>query len=228
MADTILLVEDDPSILQGLEMNLGLEGFRTIAARDGEEALAHARTHKPNLILLDLMLPKVSGIDVLRRIRAEDQEIPIVVLSARDQESDKVLALSLAADDYMVKPFSLAELVARIRGALRRHRLGLGESARDPQFGAVKLDVSGRRVVVDGREIEATAREFDLLLFLYQHPGIAFSREQLMQQVWGVAHYGTLRTIDNFIARLRSKVESDPDHPVHIETVRGVGYRFRR
>jgi DNA-binding response OmpR family regulator len=226
MADTILLVEDDPSILQGLQMNLGLEGFQTIAARDGEEALRHARTHRPQLIVLDLMLPKVSGLEVLRRIRAEDQDTPILVLSARGEESDKVLALSLCADDYVVKPFSLAELVARIRGALRRRRRAEGAS-RDLRFGAVALDVSGRRLVVAGAEVEVTAREFDLLLFFYQHPGVVFSREQIMQQVWGVGHHGTPRTVDNFIARLRNKIEDDPDHPKHLETVRSIGYRFR-
>jgi DNA-binding response OmpR family regulator len=227
MADTILLVEDDPSILQGLQMNLDLEGFHTVAARDGDEALLHARTHRPQLILLDLMLPKVDGIEVLRRIRAEDQDTPILILSARGHESDKVLALSLCADDYVVKPFSLAELVARIRGALRRRRR-IDAVHSDPAFGAVKLDVAGRRMTVSGEEVETTAREFELLLFLCAHPGVVFSREQLMQQVWGLEHHGTVRTVDNFIARLRNKIEIDPDRPTHIETVRGVGYRFRR
>jgi DNA-binding response OmpR family regulator len=226
MPDTILLVEDDPSILQGLQMNLDLEGFHTLAARDGEEALLHARTHRPQLILLDLMLPKVGGIEVLRRIRAEDQDTPILILSARGHESDKVLALSLCADDYMVKPFSLAELVARIRGALRRRRR-IDAAPSQAAFGEVNLDVAGRRITVRGHEVEMTALEFELLLFLCAHPGVVFSRDQLMQQVWGLDHHGSGRTVDNFIARLRSKVEVDPDGPRHIETVRGIGYRFR-
>ena len=226
MADTILLVEDDPSILQGLQMNLGLEGFQTVIARDGEEALLQARAHRPTLIVLDLMLPKLSGIEVLKRLRENDQDTPILVLSARGEESDKVLALSLCADDYVVKPFSLAELVARIRGALRRRRRADAVPS-DPRFGRVKLDVAGRRLLVDDQEVEATAREFELLHFLYLNPGVVFSREQLMQKVWGLGH-GTARTVDNFIARLRSKVEAEPDEPVHIQTVRGVGYRFRR
>ncbi len=224
MAEMLLLVEDDPSILRGLQMNLGLEGFRLIAAHDGEEALKLARSHRPDMIILDLMLPKLTGFDVISRLRTEDPDTPILVLSAKDQEGDKVLALSLGADDYLTKPFGVAELVARIRAALRRRRRT--KPASSLQFGAVELDVAGRRILVAGAEIEATAREFDLLRFFIDHPGIAFSREQLMQQVWGPDHFGTVRTVDNFVARLRSKIETNPDAPVYIETVRGVGYRF--
>ncbi len=224
MAETILIVEDDPSILRGLQMNLGLEGFRLVAAHDGDEGLRYARSHRPDLIVLDLMLPKLSGLDVIRALRAEDPDTPILVLSAKDQEGDKVLALSLGADDYMTKPFGLAELIARIRAALRRKRRRSPGAALT--FGGVTLDLEGRRVVVDGKELETTAREFDLLRFFHAHPGVAFSREQLMQQVWGPDHFGTARTVDNFVARLRAKIEDDPDEPRHIETVRGVGYRF--
>jgi DNA-binding response OmpR family regulator len=222
MAETILIVEDDPSILRGLQMNLGLEGFRLVAARDGEEGLKFARSHRPDLIVLDLMLPKRSGMDVIRELRADDPETPIVVLSSKDQEGDKVLALSLGADDYVTKPFGVAELIARIRAALRRRR----RLPRGGSFGAVTIDVEGRRILVDGVEIDATAREFDLLRFFQTHPNVAFTREQLMQQVWGPDHFGTVRTVDNFVARLRSKIESDAEEPKHIETVRGVGYRF--
>ena len=223
MAESILLVEDDPSILRGLQMNLQLEGFRVTCARDGEEGLTFTRQHRPDLIVLDLMLPKRSGLDVIRELRAEDPDTPILVLSSKDQEADKVLALSLGADDYVTKPFGVAELVARIRAALRRRRR---PGAIANRFGDVTIDVDGRRVLVAGEPIEATAREFDLLHFFFRHPGVAFSREQLMQQVWGPDHYGTARTVDNFVARLRSKIEDDPDEPRHIETVRGVGYRF--
>jgi DNA-binding response OmpR family regulator len=225
VAETILLVEDDPSILRGLQMNLSLEGFRLIAARDGEEGLRFARQHKPDLIVLDVMLPKLSGTDVIRELRAEDPDTPILVLSAKDQEADKVLALSLGADDYLAKPFGVAELIARIRAALRRRRRR-GEHGGRLTFGEVILDAEARRILVSGREVEATAREFDLLRFFIDHPGVAFSREQLMQQVWGPDHFGTVRTVDNFVARLRSKIEVDPDDPKYIETVRGVGYRF--
>jgi DNA-binding response OmpR family regulator len=224
VAETILVVEDDPSILRGLQMNLGLEGFRLVAAHDGDEGLRFARSHKPDLIVLDLMLPKLGGLDVIRTLRAEDPDTPILVLSAKDQEGDKVLALSLGADDYVTKPFGLAELIARIRAALRRKRRRLEGAS--TSFGDVTLDLEGRRVLVGGAEVETTAREFDLLRFFHAHPGVAFSREQLMQQVWGPDHFGTARTVDNFVARLRSKIEDDPDEPKHIETVRGVGYRF--
>jgi DNA-binding response OmpR family regulator len=224
MANKILLVEDDPSILRGLQMNLSLEGFQLIAARDGEEALKFARQHQPDLIVLDLMLPKVSGIDVIRELRAVDPDTAVVVLSAKDQEGDKVLALSLGADDYVTKPFSVAELVARIRAALRRRRRGTTGTGHEA--GRFSLDVAGRRLLVDGVEAESTAREFDLLRFFMEHPGVVFTREQLMQKVWGPDHYGTVRTVDNFVARLRQKIEHDPDQPRHLETVRGVGYRF--
>jgi len=227
MPETVLVVEDDPSILRGLQMNLGLEGFRTICAHDGEEGLAMMRSHKPDLVLLDLMLPKLGGLEVIKQLRVHDPDTPIIVLSAKDQEGDKVVALSIGADDYVTKPFSVVEVVARIRVALRRRRrakAGGGEVA--ARFGVVELDVAGRRILVEGNEVESTAREFDLLLFLHTHPGTVFSREQLMQQVWGPNHFGTVRTVDNFIARLRAKIEDDPDQPKHIETVRGVGYRF--
>jgi DNA-binding response OmpR family regulator len=225
MAGKILLVEDDPSILRGLQMNLSIEGFQTLAARDGEEALKFARQHQPELIVLDLMLPKKSGLDVIRELRANDHDTPIVVLSAKDQEGDKVLALSLGADDYVTKPFGVAELIARIRAALRRRRRTV-EVAVTHEVGGVVLDVAARRIMVDGKEQESTAREFDLLRYFMEHPSVVFSREQLMQKVWGPDHYGTVRTVDNFVARLRQKIEDDPDQPRHLETVRGVGYRF--
>jgi DNA-binding response OmpR family regulator len=225
VTETVLIVEDDPSILKGLQMNIGLEGFGTVCAHDGEEALKLARSHRPDVILLDLMLPRLGGIDVIKRLRADDPETPVIVLSAKDQEGDKVLALSLGADDYVTKPFSVVEVIARIRAALRRRRRVKVEES-GARFGVVELDVPGRRIVVNGTEVDSTAREFDLLRFLHAHPGTVFSREQLMQQVWGPDHFGTTRTVDNFIARLRAKIEDDPDDPKHIETVRGVGYRF--
>ena len=226
MADCVLIVEDDASILKGLQMNLGLEGFRTICARDGEEALRLFRSHKPDLVLLDMMLPKLDGIGVLRAVRADDLDTPVIVLSAKDQEGDKVLGLTLGADDYVTKPFSVVEVVARIRAALRRRRRRSPISGSEVRFGPVELDMAGRRIMVNGAEVDSTAREFDLLRFLHANPGVAFSREQLMQQVWGPDHFGTMRTVDNFVARLRAKIEDDPDAPRYIETVRGVGYRF--
>jgi DNA-binding response OmpR family regulator len=226
MAECVLIVEDDPSILRGLQMNLGLEGFRTVCAHDGEEALKLVRSHKPDLILLDMMLPKLDGTEVIKRLRADDPDTPVIVLSAKDQEGDKVLGLTLGADDYVTKPFSVVEVIARIRAALRRRRRRQQGNDANARFGLVELDGAGRRILVNGTEVETTAREFDLLRFLHAHPGVAFSREQLMQQVWGPDHFGTVRTVDNFVARLRAKIEDDPDDPKHIETVRGVGYRF--
>jgi len=176
------------------------------------------------MLLVDLMLPRLGGIDVIRELRQIDQDVPILVLSAKDQEADKVLALSLGADDYMTKPFGLAELLARVRAALRRGRRqrqnhGEQKSAR------LEIDQGARRVLVEGTEVETTAKEFDLMRLFMQNPGQVLTREQIMERIWRGEHY-TLRTIDNFVARLRSKIEKNPDAPLHIETVRGIGYRF--
>ena len=225
MAETLLLVEDDPSILRGLQMNLHIEGYRLLTAREGDEALRMWRQHRPDLIVLDLMLPKRDGFEVLRAIRAEDPDTRVLVLSARDQEADKVLGLSLGADDYLTKPFGLAELLARIRAVLRRARTE-ATSAPLRRFGAVEVDASARRVRVHGKAVEMTAREFDLLMHFLAHPDEVLTREQLMRSVWGMDHFGTGRTIDNFVRRLRTKLEEDSDQPRFFETVRGIGYRF--
>jgi DNA-binding response OmpR family regulator len=226
MAETLLLVEDDPSILRGLQMNLQIEGYRLLSAREGEEALRMWRQHKPDLIVLDLMLPKRDGYDVIRTIRAADQDTRVLVLSAKDQEADKVLGLSLGADDYLTKPFGLAELLARIRALLRRARSDAQLTARR-HFGDVDVDQTARRVKRAGKQIDMTAREFDLLLHFLDHPDQVLTREQLMRSVWGVDHFGTARTIDNFVGRLRAKLEADPDAPRFFETIRGIGYRFK-
>ncbi|HEY3355085.1 MAG TPA: response regulator transcription factor [Polyangia bacterium] len=225
MAEKLLIVEDDPSILKGLQMNLQLEGYELLTARDGEEGIRLWRQHHPDLVLLDIMLPKRDGYDVLRLMRAEDPDTHVLVLSAKDHEGDKVLGLSLGADDYITKPFGLPELLARIRAALRRARR---EAAVAPthEFGRVSVDAVARRVTVAGAPVEMTAREFDLLLHFVTHPGRVLTREQLMHAVWGVDHFGTPRTVDNFVGRLRTKLELDPDQPRHFETVRGIGYRF--
>jgi len=222
VAEKLLIVEDDPAIQRGLQMNLRLEGYDVVGAQDGEEGLRLWRQHRPDLILLDLMLPKRDGIEVLREIRAADPDTRILILSSKDHEGDKVLGLSLGADDYVTKPFGLAELLARIRAALRRARR---EVPATTGFGRVALDVGARRVTVGGEPVEMTAREFDLLLHFVTHPGRVFSREQLMQAVWG-QQFGTPRTVDNFVARLRLKLEERPEEPRYFETVRGVGYRF--
>jgi DNA-binding response OmpR family regulator len=225
MPETILIVEDDPSILKGLQLNLQLEGYRVLSATNGQDGLHLCHTENPDLLLLDLMLPRLSGTELIRALREKDESLPVVVLSAKEQEADKVLALSLGADDYITKPFGLAELLARVRAALRRGRRQRKGQTERPG-GRLHIDAVSRRAFVEGREIETTAKEFDLLRFLGQHPGQVFTREQLMERIWGQGHVGSLRTIDNFIARLRSKIEPNPESPLHIETVRGVGYRY--
>ncbi len=228
MTEKILVVEDDPSILRGLQLNLGMEGYRVRSAHDGEAGLRLARSERPDLLLVDLMLPKLTGLELIRELRQTDAEVPIIIISAKGQEADKVSGLSLGADDYLVKPFGLKELLARITAVLRRRR-GRGEA--DPadaerRFGNAVLDVKGRRLTVAGKAVTLTAREFDLLAFFVTHPGRVFSRDQLMQAVWGARYFGTARTVDNFVARLRSHIGDDADRPRWLETLRGVGYRF--
>jgi DNA-binding response OmpR family regulator len=227
-AERILVVEDDPSILRGLEINLSAEGYRVRVASDGEEGLRIARTERPDLLIVDVMLPRLGGLDLIRELRKEDPDMPILVVSAKGQEADKVAGLALGADDYVVKPFGLKELSARIGAALRRRRVrgDDGTERRFRRFGSVELDLAERRVTVDGREVTLTAREFDLLAFFVSHPGRVFSREQLTRAVWGSLYIGTERTVDNFVARLRGHIGDDAERPRWLETVRGVGYRF--
>lgn len=227
MSETILLVEDDVSIRKALQMNLQLEGYELLCAEDGEAGRRLSETEELDLIVVDLMLPRLSGLDLIRELRQRRADLPILVLSAKDQEADKVMALSLGADDYMTKPFGLAELLARVRALLRRGRLNkpLASSPGSKDGSRIYLDVPGRRLLVEGEDIETTAKEFDLLRLFMSHPGQVLTRDQIMQRIWGGEHF-TLRTIDNFIVRLRSKIEENPDTPVHLETVRGVGYRF--
>jgi DNA-binding response OmpR family regulator len=224
MTNNVLLIEDDPSILRGLELNLRVDGYRVLTAGDGLAALRSFAAARPDLIILDLGLPSIDGLDVIRHVRQVDQDVPILVLSARQGEPEKVSALSLGADDYVTKPFGLAELLARVRVLLRRRRrTAMPELL---TFGRVDMDLAARVLRVGGRVVEVTALEFDLLRYLATQPMRAFTREQIMQAVWGAGHAGTLRTVDNFIARLRTKIELDPSDPRLIETVRGVGYRF--
>ncbi|BDG10157.1 response regulator transcription factor [Anaeromyxobacter paludicola] len=228
MSEKILVVEDDPSILRGLQLNLGMEGYAVRSAMDGETGLALARTERPDLILLDVGLPRLSGLDFIRALRAEDPDVPILVVSAKGQETDKVTGLSLGADDYVVKPFALKELLARIGAALRRRRSRgeTGPRRNVKKAGVIVLDLDARRATVEGREVELTSREYDLLAFFVSHPGRVHSREQLIQAVWGHGYSGTGRTVDNFVVRLRQHIGDDAEHPRHLETVRGLGYRF--
>ena len=228
MAERILVIEDDPSILRGLQLNLGMEGYVVRSAGDGEAGLALARSEKPDLVLVDVMLPRLGGLEVVRALRAEDPDLPVLILSAKGQESDKVAGLQLGADDYMVKPFGLKELLARIDALLRRRRARgeTGASRTVKRAGEVEIDIEARRALAAGKELELTSREFDLLAWFVTHPGRIFSREQLLEAVWGSRYFGTARTVDNFVARLRAHVGDDAEHPRHLETVRGIGYRF--
>jgi DNA-binding response OmpR family regulator len=225
----ILVVEDDPSILRGLQLNLGMEGYAVRSAMDGETGLALAQTERPDVLLVDVMLPKLDGLALVRALRATDPDLPILILSAKGQEADKVAGLEFGADDYIVKPFSLKELLARISAALRRR--GGRRRASEPEsqvrrFGDAEVDLVGRHLTVGGERVALTAREFDLLAFFVAHPGRVYSREQLMQAVWGSRYTGTARTVDNFVGRLRAHIGDDADAPRHLETVRGFGYRF--
>jgi DNA-binding response OmpR family regulator len=226
VAETLLVVDGDASVLRGLQLNLHMEGYRPLTARDGLEALRLWREFRPHLILLDVVLPGCDGHEVLRQIRASDAETRILIVSARAQEADKVLGLSLGADDYLAKPFSLPELLARVRASLRRVRLQTPMD-RLHSFGHIRVDLAARQVTVAGSSIDMTRREFDLLAHFLAQPNRVLTREDLMAAVWGPAHHGTLRTIDNFVARLRMKLGQDTDCPHVLETVRGVGYRFR-
>jgi DNA-binding response OmpR family regulator len=222
----VLVVEDDPSITLGLRINLEKEGYDVLAAEDGEAGLSLARRERPDLVILDVMLPKMNGFQVLQQMRREGLSMPIIVLSARTGEIDKVTGLELGAEDYVAKPFSLAELLARVRAALRRAPVPVEAARTFHVFGDVRIDVPARMVTRGGRPVEMTATEFDVLLCLVEARGVALGREAIFRRVWGPNHHGTPRTIDNFIQQLRAKLEPDPQHPRYVVTVRGVGYRF--
>ena len=224
-AKTVLIVEDDPSIALGLRINLEAEGYRVLSAEDGEKGLEVARGQSPELIILDVMLPNLNGFEVLRTLRQEGFTMPIIVLSARTGEMDKVTGLELGAEDYVAKPFSLAELLARVRAALRRAR-PQPAVVRIVTFGDVTIDIDARKVDRGDAPVEMTATEFDVLMCLVSSKGRALGREEIFRQVWGPNHHGTPRTIDNFVQQLRAKLEVDPQEPRHFLTVRGIGYRF--
>jgi len=230
MARTILVVEDDATLRETLVDALEVEGFRVVAAVDGRDALARFRADAPDLILLDLMLPELSGIEVCRIIRAESG-VPIVMLTAKDSELDKVVGLELGADDYVTKPFSLRELSARVRALFRRaEQVATAEPGGPPivDLGRVQVDVPGHRLLRDGVALPIKPKAFELLSFLLRHPGQAFTRDQLLEHVWGYDYAGETRTVDVHIHWLRSTLEDDTSAPRFIHTVRGVGYVFRR
>jgi DNA-binding response OmpR family regulator len=227
----ILVVEDDEAIAAGLSLNLKLAGHQTTAARDGDEALQRVQAKDFDLILLDINLPRRNGLEVLQALRTSDNLVPVIILSARDGEFDKVAALRLGADDYITKPFALAELLARIEAVLRRVQPpsteeGEGESDGDVlRFGEVSVDLLQRTVVRAGRPVKLTHLEFELLVFFIRHPSRVFGRSRLFNLVWGQSA-GSPRTVDNFVSQLRKQFEDDPERPRHFITVRGSGYRF--
>jgi two-component system alkaline phosphatase synthesis response regulator PhoP len=218
----VLIVDDEPKIVQVIRDYLDQAGFETATAGDGDEALMRARTQRPDLVVLDLGLPGLDGLDVTRALR-RDGSLPIIILTARDDETDKVLGLELGADDYVTKPFSPRELVARVRAVLRRHDHAAGQQVL--RAGPLTMDLPRMRVEVDGRAAELTATEFQLLAALAREPGRVFTRSQLLDAIHGVAFDSYERAIDAHVKNIRRKVEPDPRHPRILLTVHGVGYR---
>jgi two-component system response regulator RegX3 len=227
----ILVVEDEPSLAESIRYNLEREGFEVLVAADGRTALERFRSDTPSLVILDLMLPEVSGLDVCRAIRAES-DIPIVIVTAKDAEADKVTGLELGADDYMTKPFSVRELVSRVRAHLRRVSMQSasppGDAATDEILfgGPVQMDVPRHEVLVAGEPVPLPPKEFELLEALLRRKGRLLTRLFLIEEVWGADYVGDTKTLDVHVKRIRRKIEADPHEPVHLVTVRGLGYKF--
>lgn len=222
----ILLIEDEQSFSETVSFMLTKEGFEVRVAETGDAGLAAYEKHGADLILLDLMLPGRSGMDVCRAIRAHST-VPIIMLTAKDSELDKVLGLELGADDYVTKPFSIRELVARVRAVLRRpHDLGADDEVGSIAAGPVRIDIDRHTVSVNGEKVAMPLKEFDLLEFLVRNAGRVLTRAQIIDRVWGADYFGDTKTLDVHIKRLRAKIESDPANPVHLQTVRGLGYTF--
>ena len=225
----VLVVDDEKSIVEILEFNLKKEGYEVICAFDGEEGLKRAIKDKPDLILLDIMMPKMDGIEVCKKVR-ETSNVPILMLTARAEEVDKVLGLELGADDYITKPFSVRELMARVKANIRKMqaaRTASSENNNVVKIGRITLDLNMYEVKKDMDVVELTVREFELLKFLMTQKGQVFSREALLEKVWGYEYYGDVRTVDVTVRRLREKIEDNPANPTYITTKRGVGYYFK-
>jgi DNA-binding response OmpR family regulator len=222
---TILLVEDDPTLSETLRYNLEREGYSVISAGDGVQALELARRERPDLLILDVMLPRLDGFSVCRILRQES-DVSILMLTARQDEIDRIAGLELGADDYVSKPFSLGELLARVRAILRRTDRQPAGSREVLEAGGLSVDTGSRRTWRDGAEVVLAQKEFDLLACLMRNRGMALSRDVLLERVWGYDFAGDSRTVDVHIRWLREKVEPDPSRPIYIQTVRGIGYRF--
>jgi DNA-binding response OmpR family regulator len=232
MVDRILVVEDEPTLQETLVYNLTRQGYRVDAVGDGQSALKQARELRPDLIVLDIMLPIMDGFEVCRILRQE-MNTPILMLTARDEEIDRVIGLEMGADDYLTKPFSMREFLARVKALLRRMRLIREEMDSDTtmikesmQFGNLTLDLTRREVLLNGKPLALKPKEFDLLLFLARHRGQVLSRDMILERVWGWEFSGGSRTVDVHVRWLREKIENDPSNPTRIVTVRGAGYRF--
>ena len=232
MDKTVLIVEDESNIVDILSFNLEREGYDTIEANDGQRGLELAREQNPDLILLDLMLPRMNGFDVCRAIRQAGQATPVIMLTAREEETDKVLGLELGADDYITKPFSMRELLARVKANIRRVSMKSAveekkSDAKRVELGRVSIDTEQMTIFKDGAALELSQREYDLICYLATQPGKVFSREMLMEHVWNYEGYvGDVRAVDVAVRRLREKIEDDPASPTFIVTKRGVGYYF--
>jgi two-component system, OmpR family, alkaline phosphatase synthesis response regulator PhoP len=224
----ILVVDDEPHIVELVRYNLTQHGFDVSVAYDGHDALEKARREVPDLVILDLMLPYVDGLEVCRHLR-RDTTVPILMLTAKDSEQDRVLGLELGADDYVTKPFSPRELVARVRAILRRTARDAGQTEESPiTVGDLVLEPAPHEVRLGGRLIELTAKEFSLLRLLMSHPNQVFTRDFLLENIWGYEYFGSTRTVDMHVSRLREKIEDDPESPRYIMTVRGVGYKIKK
>jgi DNA-binding response OmpR family regulator len=226
---TVLAIEDDPAILRGLSDNLRFEGYEVITATDGESGYRMQAERKPDLIVLDLMLPRMSGLEFCRKLRGEGIQTPVLMLTARTEESDRVLGLDLGADDYVAKPFSVRELMARVRALLRRSQPraeGTGALPGELRFGGAEIDFRSYEARRNGERVEMTRKEFAILRYLASRAGEVVSRDDLLNEVWGYDSYPSSRTVDNHVAGLRAKLERDASQPEHIRTVHGVGYKF--
>jgi DNA-binding response OmpR family regulator len=221
----ILIVEDEPAMVSGLRDNFEFEGYEVISAGDGVEGLERALNDSPDLVVLDVMMPRMSGLDVCKQLKVKKPTLPIIMLTARGQEVDKVVGLELGADDYVTKPFSIRELLARVKAVLRRSQ-GAPKEQERYAFGDVEVNVRSCRVIRAGRPLEFSAKEFELLKYFLFHPGETVTRDRLLEDVWGYERYPTTRTVDAHIVRLRQKLEPKPEEPRFILTVHGMGYKF--
>jgi len=234
MARKVLIVDDEKAIVDILEYNLRKENYDTVKAHDGREGLRMAREENPDLILLDIMLPYMDGFEVCRTLRAEGNNVPIIMLTAREEETDKVFGLENGADDYITKPFSMRELLARVKSNMRRSiPAATAAPAAEPEpdenvlcFGALTIDLNRHSVSKNGAEVELTEREYEIIRFMAQTPGKIISRQELMSEVWQYDYYGDLRTVDVAVRRLREKLEDNPAEPCYVMTKRGAGYYF--